>query len=370
MIKPLRYCYTLVKTLALNPCCLAAVLAAGAGLSAAQPGAPVAVKVETVREDTFRDQTEALGTLRANESVELTVNVTETITAIHFEDGQRVAADQVLVEMTSAEEKALLVEAQTNAREAKRQLDRIARLVRVGNASESVLDERQRDYDAAQARLIAMQSRLRDRVVKAPFAGQVGLRNISLGALVRPGDLITTLTDDTRMKLDFTVPAVFLPSLQTALPIVATTRAYREREFRGQVLSIDNQVDRVTRAINVRAILPNDEQLLKQGMLMQISLFMNERQALVISEESLLPEGRDNYVMVVNPQQDQVIAEKRRVTVAGRRRGEVEISQGLEVGEQVITHGAFKVKSGGQVLLPADSGEAAAVGPNLKSANL
>ncbi|TQV81208.1 efflux RND transporter periplasmic adaptor subunit [Exilibacterium tricleocarpae] len=340
---------------------LIAVLVANASLSLAQVAGPVQVLVETVREDVFRDKAEALGTLRANESVELTVNVTETITALHFEDGQRVEANQVLVEMTSAEESAQLQEEQTNVREAKRQLDRIQRLVTAGTASESVLDERQRDYDAAQARLIAVRSRLKDRVVKAPFAGQVGLRNISAGALVRPGDLITTLTDDTRMKLDFTVPAVFLPSLQRALPIVATTRAYREREFRGQVVSIDNQVDPVTRAIAVRAILPNDEQLLRQGMLMQITLFMNERRGLVISEESLLPEGRTNYVMVASPRDDQLIAEKRQVTVASRRRGEVEISQGLAIGERVITHGAFRVQDGSPVLVNAGAGEAAAL---------
>lgn len=334
---------------------LLGILLIGPQLALAQRGGPVKVKVETVREDVFRDHTEALGTLRANEAVELTVNVTETITAIHFEDGQRVAANDVLVEMTSAEESALLAEAQTNVREAKRQRDRIRSLVREGNASESLLDERERDYEAAQARLVATQSRLRDRIVRAPFAGQVGLRNISLGALVRPGDLITTLTDDRRMKLDFTVPEVFLPSLRRDLPVLATASAYRGREFRGEVVSIDNQIDEVTRAITVRAILPNDERLLKQGMLMQISLYMNERQAVVISEESLLPEGRDNYVLVASEKDDKLIAEKRKVTITGRRQGEVEVSEGLEVGEQVITHGAFKVQPGSPIEIFSDA---------------
>lgn len=339
---------------------MACTLAFAPLVDARDGGVPV-VNVEVVRKEVFRDRTEALGTLRANESVALTVNVTETITAIHFEDGQQVKADAVLVEMTSAEERALLVEAQTNAHEASRQLNRIRQLVRAGTASESLLDQRQRDYDAAQARLVATRSRLRDRVVKAPFDGVVGLRNVSLGALVRPGELITTLTDDSRMKLDFTVPAVFLPSLKSGLPIVATTRAFREREFVGRVSSIDNQVDPVTRAIAVRALLPNGDRALKQGMLMQIELFMNEREALVIPEEALLPEGRDNYVLVAVEREGNVIAEKREVIIASRRYGEVEIVSGLREGERVITRGAFKIKPGVMVDIQAADKSAALV---------
>lgn len=304
------------------------------------------VRVETVREGSFRDHTEALGTLRGNETVELTVNVTESITAIHFDDGQEVKASELLVEMTSSEESALLVEAQTTAFEARRQLDRIQLLVNSGTASESLLDLRTREYEAAQARLIATQSRLKDRIVTAPFSGVVGLRNVSLGALVRPGDIITTLTDNSRMKLDFTVPSVFLPLLKKDLPLVATTRAYLNEQFHGKVIGINNQIDPITRAITVRAIIPNDTDKLKPGMLMRVDLSMNERSALVISEESLIPEGNTTYVFVVNDSEGKSIAEKRKVTIANRRVGEVEIVEGLQAGERVITHGGFKVKSG------------------------
>jgi len=319
------------------------------GISIAQGGGEkklAKVRVELVRKVLFQDPTEAIGTLRANESVALTVNVTETITALHFQDGQYVFAGDVLVEMTSAEESALLVEAQTNLTESRRQLNRIRQLVRAGTASESLLDQRQRDFDAAQARLIGTQSRLKDRVVTAPFDGYVGLRRVSLGALVRPGDIITTLTDDSMMKLDFSVPAVYLANLKKALPIVAKTRAYPAREFHGDVSSIDNQVDPVTRSIMVRAILPNSDQVLKQGMLMKIDLLMNARESLMIPEESLLPVGRDNFVLVAVPDGGQYKAERRQVEVASRRLGEVEISAGLSAGEQVITHGGFKVKPG------------------------
>jgi membrane fusion protein (multidrug efflux system) len=172
------------------------------------------VIVAEARLEPVAERIEALGTLRANESVGITSNVTETISVVHFDDGQRVAEGAMLVEMTSAEEHALLEEAQARVAEAQSQYDRVRSLVAQRSASESLLDERKRDLDTARAMLVALESRLADRVVKAPFDGVVGLRNISRGALVEPGDLITTLDDDSVMKLDFTVPSLYLASTE------------------------------------------------------------------------------------------------------------------------------------------------------------
>lgn len=311
--------------------------------------APVSVKVETVRGDTFLEYAEALGTLKARDAVDITANVTEIIEKIHFRDGQFVKKGELLVEMTSAEEQALLDEAQSNVLEAERQLNRIAKLVAGGKASESLLDERKRDFRSAQAQIAASQSRLKDRILKAPFGGTLGLSNVSEGALVRPGDIITTLTDNSEMKLDFALPTVFFAQIKENLPITAHTRAYGEREFVGVVSSIDNQVDPVTRSIQVRAIIPNDERALRPGMLMMVKLIVAQRQALIISESALLPEGSDNFVMVASPKDNVWVAQKRQVTIGGRRVGEVEIIAGLSEGERVITHGGFKIAPGSLV---------------------
>ena len=309
------------------------------------------VTTEFARKATISDHTEALGTLRANESVELTVNVTETITAIHFEDGQNVDENEILVEMTNAEENALLIEAKTNVDEAKRQLDRVKELVKQNTASKSLQDELQRNYDAAQARLVATQSRLKDRIVAAPFAGRLGLRNISLGTLLQPGDVITTLTDSSRMKLDFEIPALLLPELKIGLPIKATTRAYKDEEFNGDIVSIDNQIDPITRTLRVRAILPNEQQLLKQGMLMHINLYFNQRESLLVSEQSLLPESDKNYVLVVVEKDDITTTEKREINIGERRLGEVEVLSGIRENDQIVSHGAFKTKPGKPIVI-------------------
>ncbi|KPJ90670.1 MAG: RND transporter [Gammaproteobacteria bacterium SG8_11] len=310
----------------------------------------VPVIVSEVKVDQFVDRVEALGTLKANESVAVTANVTETVSAIHFDDGQRVEAGQVLVELTSAEERALLKEARVREAEATRQYERIKSLVAQRSASQSLLDERTRDLDAARAIRVAIESRLTDRLIKAPFAGVLGLRNISRGSLVEPGDVITTLDDDSVMKLDFTVPSVFLPTLKIGIGIEAKANAYGDRSFEGEIHSIDSRVDPITRSIQVRAYIPNPDRTLKPGVLMQVELLKNPREAIVVPESALLQRGRDHFVMMVNSDN---IAEKRQVKIGGRRPGEVEIVAGLAQGDRVITHGNDKVRPGQPVTIQA-----------------
>jgi membrane fusion protein (multidrug efflux system) len=340
-------------------------------LSAAVPGAPptgeakpIPVIVSEVRADRFVDRVEALGTLKANESVGLTANVTETVSAIHFDDGERVDAGQILVEMTSAEEHALLEEALARVAEAERQYERVKSLVAQGSASESLLDERKRDLDTARALLVAIESRLADRLIKAPFGGLLGLRNISPGALVEPGDLISTLDDDGVMKLDFSVPSVFLPDLRPGLGIVARARAFGDRLFEGEIRSVDSRVDPVTRSIQVRALIPNPERTLKPGLLMRVELLRNPREALVIPEAALLHQGQSHFVMLVG---EDGAAERRQIRIGARRPGEVEVLEGLAVGDRVITHGNDKVRPGQQVTIRALDGGPGALRDMLES---
>jgi membrane fusion protein (multidrug efflux system) len=327
----------------------------GVGQAGAQQAVPVIVKQAAI--DRFVDRVEALGTLRANETIELTATVSEIVTDVHFKDGQRVKAGSILVEMTNEEEHALIEEERSTVAEAVKQYDRLRPLVQRGAASTSLLDQRRREYETAKARLRAIESKLQDRLIMAPFAGVVGLRNISVGALIEPGDVITTLDDDSVMKLDFTVPSIHLASLRTGLPIVATSPAFAGRQFDGTVASINSRIDPVTRAILVRAILPNPERLLKPGLLMQVTLLKNPRDVLVIPEEALIPSGRENHVLVVDRSAEPTLAQRRQVTTGGRRPGEVEIVDGLKDGEFVIVDGTLRARPGQAVtVIAVDSG--------------
>ncbi len=331
-------------------------LALVAGFTAAaafaqSPATPVILSQAT--EEEMVDRIEALGTLRANESVTITAQVTEIITSLKFEDGERVTKGQVLAEMTSAEETALLQEAEATLREADEQLKRARPLAKRGVSSAAVLSERLRDFETAAARLEAVKSRLADRRIEAPFAGAVGLRRISVGALVEPGTVITTIDDDSVMKLDFPVPATFLSVMRVGLPIVAEAEAFGNRTFFGEVAGIDSRVDPITRSITIRAVIPNKEQILKAGVLMTVEVLKNKRRVVVIPEQAVIARGRTTHVFKVDPNAQDPKAIKQEVKTGNRHDGKVEIVEGLNAGDYVITDGTLRTRPGQPVSITA-----------------
>jgi len=306
-----------------------------------QPLAPV-IAAEA-RVDTIHDRIEALGTLQANESVLLTASVTETVSAIHFNDGQHVEAGTVLVEMRRDEEQALLQEAQSRFEEARRQYERIKPLQEGGAAPASLIDERLRNYETSRAQLAVIEARLRDRVIIAPFDGVLGLRNISVGALVTPGDHIVTLDDISVMKLDFSIPSTFIPAINIGVPIEARSRMYPGEVFLGEIASIGSRIDPVTRSVVIRALLPNPDSRLRPGALMTVDLLKNERSAVVIPEEAIVSEGTAKFVYVIKTEDGNKL-EKREITSGARSPGTLEVISGLNSGELIVAHGTIRAR--------------------------
>lgn len=351
-------------TTTLIAACLSGLLAGAAGAQDTKAAVPVVVM--EAKMIGFRDRVEALGTLRANESVSITAVVADKISAVKFGDGDRVEAGQVLVEMTTAEETALLNEARSNLEEAQAQYERSKSLTDRRLTPETVFDQRRRDYRIAQARVLAMEARLSDRILKAPFAGRMGLRTVSVGSLVTPGDVISRLEDDSVMKLDFSVPSTFISTLKPGLEIVAAARGFDNETFKGKVANIDNRVDEITRTIRVRAILPNPDRRLVPGLLMNVDLFKSPREAVAVREEALVPIGADTYVFVVD--KEKLTVQRRRIETGMRLPGLVEVTAGLKAGETIVTDGTMKLKDGAAITiqrtdtLPPSSPPAATTG--------
>ena len=315
---------------------------------------PTPVIVSAVEQKPIVEEVEALGTLRANESVDLTSTVTELVTDVLFQDGQRVSKGDVLVKMDAAEEEAELVEEQSLLEEAKRQVDRIAPLAAKGAASESILDERRREVETANARIKAIRSRISKRQITAPFDGVVGLRNVSTGALAQPGTLMTTIDDDRVMKLDFSVPSVFLSVLEPGAKILAQTKAYPAETFEGTLVRVDSRIDPITRAVLVRALIENPDRRLKPGLLMRVVLQKKPRETLVIPEEAVVPSGSQYHVLVVQDTENGQTVAKKKVELGVRRQGEVEVLSGVEPGDLVVTHGTMRAIPGKAVSVTAE----------------
>lgn len=313
--------------------------------AAARNSAPAFVAVAPVRSETVSQKLEALGNARANESVDVTSKTSNVVTAVSFGDGERVKRGQVLVQLDDAQARADVAAAEAAVAESERLFNRSRELMATEALSKSQFDQLEATLKANRARLAAAQARLEDTVIRAPFSGRVGLRRVSVGTLISPGAVITTLDDTSVIKLDFSVPENFLSTLREGLAVRATAPAFPGRTFAGKVASIDSRVDVNSRAVTVRALLANEDGALRPGMFLNVSLANDERDTLVIPEQALTPEAERQFVFVVADGR----AQRREVRIGSRRPGSVEVLAGLKPGEQVVVEGTQKVRDGSPV---------------------
>ncbi len=304
-----------------------------------------------VADEPFADIITAVGTAHANESVAVTSKISDTISRINFDSGDFVQGGQVLAELVDAEEAASLNAARATLTEARRERDRAAELAQRGVAPAQRRDEAESEFQRAAAQVTAIEARMADRIIRAPFAGVVGLRNISAGELIDTGTVIATLNDVRVIKLDFALPERFLATVQAGQRVDARASAYPGEIFNGRITNIDNQVDRVSRAVTVRAEIPNTDGRLVPGMLLSVEVRRDERERPAIPESALMRMAEQAYVFVLEPGEDEGlhIARRRDVEPGLRAQGRVEILNGLEAGETVIADGTHRTRDGGPV---------------------
>ena len=185
--------------------------------------------------------------------MEIRPRIAKTIATIQFTEGQLVRKGTVLVTLDDDELRASVAAAKANTVESESQHRRGEELRQSDLIPESELDRLRARRDADRAALDAAEARLADTVVRAPFSGRVGLRRVSVGSLVSPAAVITTLDDTNPMKVDFDVPETALSHLARGLSIVAQSAAWPDSAFRGRVDAVDTRVDPVSRTVTVRA---------------------------------------------------------------------------------------------------------------------
>ena len=322
-------------------------LAACEGSNAQERRQPPLVSVAPVATARFVDRIDAVGTARANEQVTLSAPVTERVLRLNFTDGGYVNRGQVIAVLAQGQESAQLAEAQAQAREASQQLDRLNALRERGFATNAAVDAQTALAATARAQAAQARASIGDRVVRAPFSGYVSLRMISEGAVVQAGTEIATVSDLSRIKLDFTVPERLLAAVQPGQPIEARSAAYPDTPFRGTIDSIDPVVNPNTRSVTVRAILPNPDRVLKPGMLLTVNVEASSRAAPAVPELAIVGEGESSFVYVV----DNGVAKRVPVRTGARQGGVVEIVEGLRQGQRVVTEGVVKLTDGQRVRL-------------------
>ncbi len=352
------------------------VLALGAALAACggdqAPSArsedrPVPVTTQRVQEREWNDTVQALGTVKARESVTVTAKVSETVRGVHFESGDVVRAGAPLITLSGDSQQAELAAAQAAAKEAGQLLGRQDELARQQLIARSTLDTQRATRDAANARVRQIRSQLADRVVRAPFSGVLGLRQVSPGSLVTPGTPIATLDDIERVYVDFPVPETLLASISPGQRLQGTSAAYPGEILEGIVSTVDSRVDAGSRAVIVRGEFPNPERRLRPGMLVQITQSGPTREALLVPEIAIVQVGSQSFVYRVD--EDNKV-EQADVVIDTRRDGLAEVTEGLRPGDRIVVDGTGKLRPGATITERArpdpvrDAAGAAAIRPS------
>lgn len=317
--------------------------AGGSPPASARPAAPaVSVIATRIEPRDFTDRFTALGTARAMESIEITSRISSVVSRINFAESESVAAGKLLVELDNKELRADVAVAEAAVAQSRSQFERSRQLADTKIISESQLEELEAKMKMDEAQLQAARARLDNSFIRAPFAGTVGLRKVSLGDLVGPDTVITTLDDTRRIRLEFSVPESFLSELRPQMRISALSTVYPGRPFTGEITSIDSRVDPVTRAVTAIATIQNLEGLLKPGMFLTVALERARHDVLMVPEEALSPRQGKQYVYLV--QQGRAL--ERQVEIGARSPGLVEIREGLVAGDVIVTEGIQRLRDG------------------------
>jgi membrane fusion protein (multidrug efflux system) len=294
----------------------------------------------------FLDSLEVLGVAKGRQSVTLTAATTQLVQRVRFTDGQSVPAGAILVELKDTEQDAGLVQAQARLLEADRAFQRYRTLGEKGFASKAQIDQYEAAYRSAQADVAAARSRQNDRMIRAPFAGVVGLSDIAPGALVNPGAPIVTLDDLSAVRVDFQVPERYLGQLREGQAITASVDAYPGEVIQGRIAMLDTRVDERTRAITARAEFPNPNRRLKAGMMIRVGITRGQRQGLSAPESAVSVQGDSAFVYVIQEQGGRTVTEQRPVVTGLRQDGVVELSDGVRAGERIVADGLNRIQPG------------------------
>jgi membrane fusion protein (multidrug efflux system) len=334
-----------------------------AGAAASKGGSrppPAGVTAVLVEPRVFQETIEVMGVAKGRQSVTLTAAATQLVERVRFIDGQRVERGAVLVELRGAEQDAGVAQAEARLLAARRVYDRYRALRENGWAPNAQVEEAEAAWAAAQADVEAARARQSDRVIRAPFAGVVGLSDVAPGALVNPGAPIVTLDDVSVMRVDFQVPEHHLGQLREGQTLLATAAAYPGETIAGRIARIDSRVDERTRAITARAEFPNPAGRLKPGMLIRVGVSRGQRSNPSAPEAAVSIQGENAFVYVLTPKGEALAVEQRPIVTGIRQQGFVEIVDGLKAGERIVANGLNKVQAGQSVRVEEGAGSSTA----------
>lgn len=313
--------------------------------------APLVITASVQLQD-LRQTVTAVGTLQAKDSIDVTAKVTAKILKIHFSEGAVAQKGETLVTLDSTEPRAQLAESRAELINSRKLYERTLKLYKSGNSPKARVDLLLSEMQIAEAKVAAGNARLNDFVIKAPFSGRLGFKDASVGALVRPGDRITTLDNIAQLQLDFDLPESHLANVKNDQSFQAVSVAYPEKQFNGAVQTISTRIDPVTRSVRIRGLLQNPDDLLKPGMFLSVQLQTGfVKNAIMVPEEAIVISAAGHFVYVVEGD----VSFRREVKIGERTRGWAQITEGVTKDDIVVTEGLQKVRDGQKIKQKSDT---------------
>ncbi|SDT36351.1 efflux RND transporter periplasmic adaptor subunit [Pseudomonas prosekii] len=333
-----------------------------------KPKPPISVAVATVAEQPWQMRLPTVGTLKALQGVNLSLEIAGTVKDLMFESGQKVKAGQPLLQLDSAVESALLETAQADLGLAQLDFGRGSQLVDSRAISKGEFDRLSAQLQKNKATVNQLKASLAKKRIVAPFSGTIGIRQVDVGDYLASGTMIATLQDLSSLYVDFFLPEQSVPKIALGQPVQVIVSAYPSENFAGTISAINPKVENSTRNILVRATLANPDGKLLPGMFASLQVLLPDPQPHIVVPESAITYtlyGNSLYVVgqkkaedgsVEKDDQGQpiLIAERRFIETGERRDGWVMINKGVQTGEQVVTAGQLKLDNGAHIAISDD----------------
>ncbi|MEW8209810.1 MAG: efflux RND transporter periplasmic adaptor subunit [Candidatus Thiodiazotropha taylori] len=312
---------------------------------------PEIVTADQVKRQQWPNTLSATGSLVAVQGVTVSAELGGKVSEIAFESGDRVEAGDLLVRLDTTAEEAQLRSAEAAEKLARINLDRNRGLRANKTVSQSDLDTAEANYKQATAQVENVKATIAKKTLRAPFSGQLGLRQVNLGQIIEQGTPVVTLQTIDPIYADFSLPQQRFSSVAVGNEVRITTDAAEDKSFSGKIIAINPEIDQATRTVRIRSTLSNQEQLLRPGMFANVKVVMPQQDdVLAIPATAVLYAPYGDTVFVIDTTKDEATGEEQKtlrqqIIRLGRTRGDyVAVVTGLKEGETVVTSGVFKLR--------------------------
>ncbi|MGB5106309.1 MAG: efflux RND transporter periplasmic adaptor subunit [Candidatus Zixiibacteriota bacterium] len=331
---------------------IAGLVAVVSGCQTKQAGGfqmpPTPVEIATVESNTVSDRFEAVGSIDASEMITVVSEIDALVIALPFREGAPIGKGDLIAQLDDSKLAAELARAEATFEQSRANFERVKSVVEQKAAAPQDLDDAAAELKRAEADLAFAHANLMKTKIVAPFSGVVGARRVSPGAFLRAGSAITDLTQFETIKVMFSAPERYYPSLTKGSEVEVSTTAFPNYKLRGTIDVVEPMIDQTTRSVRIIAKVLNPEGKFRPGMSANVTAILKQREnALLIPDEAIFSEGNLTLVYVVKP--DSTVT-RTPITLGTRMSDVVEVLEGLKPGEQVVRAGHQKLHDGAKIM--------------------